>query len=179
MGRSVEKVSMERISLIVGILLLASCGAIKESEDDKKSNGNLKQYEATFRPSEYDQPLSDFFPEPHGPASKDTGSTSTNPLPQSQELIQGYRVQIFATSNYDDVTKMKESVESQFPDEWFYVVYDAPTYKLRVGNFLERYEADRFVRVITEKGYKDAWVVPERVYKSPPLRAAPSQNPGK
>jgi len=170
---------MDRISLIVGILFLASCGAIKESGNDEKSNGNLKQYEATFRPSEYDPPLKDFFPETHGPANKDTGNTATNLPLQSQDLIQGYRVQIFATSGYDEMIKMKGTVESQFPDEWFYVVYDAPTYKLRVGNFLERYEADRFVRVITEKGYKDAWVVPERVYKNPPLRSAPSPDQGK
>ena len=170
---------MERLSLIVGILFLASCGAIKESEDDEKRNGNLKQYEESFRPSEYDPPLKDFFPESHGPTSKDTNNNATNLPPQSQDLIQGYRVQIFATSGYDDVTKMKETVESQFPDEWFYVVYDTPTYKLRVGNFLERYEADRFVRLITEKGYKEAWVVPERVYKNPPLRSAPNQNQGK
>ena len=170
---------MERLSLVVGILLLTSCGTLKESEDYGKSNRKLKEYEASFRPSEYDQPVGDFFPETHGPISKDTSNTSITLPSQSQELIQGYRVQVFATPSYDDIIKMKETVESQFPEEWFYIVYDSPTYKLRVGNFLERYDADRFVRQIAEKGYKVAWVVPEKVYKNPPIRSAPTQNQGK
>jgi hypothetical protein len=167
---------MERLPLVIGVLLLTSCGAIKESEDDAESRGRLKEYEASFHPSEYDQPVGDFFPETHNPTSNDTSSPTTDLPPQPQELIQGYRVQVFATSGYDYVTKMKETVEAQFPDEWFYLVYDPPTYKLRAGNFLERYEADRFARVHAEKGYKDAWVVPERVNKNPPLRSAPKQD---
>ena len=170
---------MERLSLVIGILLLTSCGALKESEEETKSKRKLKEYEASFRPSEYDQPVRDFFPETRGPTGKDTTTATSDLPPRSQELIQGYRVQIFTTSGYDDVTAMKEMLESQFPDEWFYIVYDAPTYKLRVGNFLERYEADRFVRLVAEKGHKDAWVVPERVYRNPPIRPAPTQNTGK
>jgi hypothetical protein len=70
---------------------------------------------------------------------------------------------------------MKADAETQFPEEWFYVVYDAPTYKVRAGNFLERYEADRFGKLLAEKGYRDAWVVPEKVYKDAPPR--PPQTP--
>lgn len=166
---------MGKLSLVMGILLLTGCGASKESEDNAGSSGRLREYEAAFRPSEYDQPPADFFPETHDPTRKDTSNPTTDLPAQPQELIQGYRVQVFATTGYDDVTRLKGAVEAQFPDQWFYLVYDAPTYKLRAGNFLERYEADRFARVLAEKGYRDAWVVPEKVNKNPPLRSAPKQ----
>ena len=162
--------------LVIGIGLLASCGTIKESEDEASGSGRLKEYEASFRPSDYDQPLSDFFPETKSGTAGDSSSVSPISAPQPLELTQGYRVQVFATTGFDEATRLKTEVEGQFPDEWFYLVYDAPTYKLRAGNFIERYEADRFAKQITAKGYKDAWVVPERVYKDPPPR--PSQTQG-
>ena len=167
--------NMGKLVLTIAIGLLTSCGTLKESEDESKGGARLREYEASFRPSDYDLPLKDFFPETHGPAGNDTTGTGSRIPPQPPELIQGYRVQIFATSSYDDATNMKETVEAQFPDEWFYLVYDAPTYKLRVGNFIERYKADRFAKTLAEKGYKDAWVVLEKVYKEPPPR--PPQTP--
>ena len=172
---------MGKLGLTIAIGLLMSCGALKESGDDSRSAAKLREYEASFRPSDYDLPLKDFFPETHGPAGGDTTGTASHLPAQPLDLIQGYRVQIFATSSYDDATNMKETVEAQFPDEWFYLVYDAPTYKLRVGNFIERYQADRFAKTLAEKGYKDAWVVLEKVYKEPPPRPpqTPDQQPPK
>jgi hypothetical protein len=166
---------MGRTSLVVGIIVLASCGAIKETEDEA-SRAKLKEYEASFRPSDYDQPLRDFFPDANVGTAGDSGGISPISTPQPLELTQGYRVQVFATTSFDEATQMKATVEAQFPDEWFYLVYDAPTYKLRAGNFIERYEADRFAKLIAEKGYRDAWVVPERVYKNPPPRSAQTQD---
>ncbi|HCV42772.1 MAG TPA: hypothetical protein DGH68_04770 [Bacteroidetes bacterium] len=175
MGRSAQKVIMGKLLLALGIVSLTSCAATKESEDDSQKRDVLKQYEATFRPSDYDQPLKDFFPEIKNPTSKDTTAGSISLNPQALELTQGYRVQIFATTNHDEAEQMKATAETQFPEEWFYVVYDAPTYKLRAGNFLERYEADRFGKSLAEKGYRDAWVVPEKVFKNAPPR--PPQAP--
>ncbi|MEK9137098.1 MAG: SPOR domain-containing protein [Bacteroidota bacterium] len=160
---------MGKLSLVLGVMMLMSCGTIKESEEES-SSGKLKEYEATFQPSDYDQPVSKFFPETSTPKNKDSGNTSTGATPQPLELTQGCRVQIFATSSFDEANKLKASAEGQFPEEWFYVVYDAPTYKLRAGNFQERYEADRFAKQLAEKGYRDAWVVPERVFKNPSPR---------
>jgi hypothetical protein len=166
---------MGRTSLVVGIIVLASCGAIKETEDEA-SRAKLKEYEASFRPSDYDQPLRDFFPDANLGTAGDSGSISPISIPQPLELTQGYRVQVFATTDFDEATQTKATVEAQFPDEWFYLVYDSPTYKLRAGNFIERYEADRFAKTIAEKHYRDAWVVPERVYKNPPPRSAQTQD---
>lgn len=175
MGRSAQKVIMGKLVLALGIISLTSCAATKETEQDSQKGDILKQYEATFRPSDYDQPLKDLFPEVRTSAGKDSSAGAIELPPQALELTQGYRVQIFATTSHDEATQMKADAETQFPEEWFYVVYDAPTYKLRAGNFLERYEADRFGKSLAEKGYRDAWVVPEKVYKNAPPR--PPQTP--
>jgi hypothetical protein len=170
---------MERIVIAVVVGVLASCSTTRESEDDSKRGISLRESEASFRPSEFDQPVRDFFPEHQGAAERDTSSATANLPLQPPDLTQGYRVQIFATTTYDDATRMKAAVEAQFADEWFYLVYDAPTYKLRGGNFRERYEADRFARLLSEKGYKDGWVVPEKVHSNPPPRSTLPPEPGK
>ena len=167
---------MRIIIAIIGITGLISCGTTKETGGDLPSATRLKSYEETFNPTEYNEPLKDFFTDTNPAGLKDSTKSSSSDMPEPQELTQGYRVQIFATTNYDEATTMKSSVEDEFQEEWFYLVYDAPTYKLRAGNFLERYEADRFAKLVGEKGYKNAWVVPERVLKNPSPRFAPLQD---
>lgn len=180
MGRPTETIGMRTPPVLIGLMLLAGCGVFKETGEET-SAARLKEYEASFRPSDYDEPLKDFFPEANIPSLRDSTGTPIVAPQQVKELAQGYRVQVLATSSYDEVNTMKTAIEADIPDEWFYVVYDAPTYKLRGGNFIERYEADRFVKLLAEKGYKDTWVVPERVYKNPGLRpvAPPPQETGK
>lgn len=167
---------MSKSLFAIGVVVFVGCAAVKESNEESTSASRLREFEASFRPSDHDQPLKDFFPEANASGQKDSVSSSTPGTPQPEELTQGYRVQVYASSNYDDATKTKAIVEGQFADEWFYIVYDAPTYKLRGGNFQERYEADRFAKLLGEKGYRSAWVVPERVYKNPPPRSTQPQD---
>ncbi len=82
-------------------------------------------------------------------------------------VVQGFRVQLFSTSEIDDANAKKAKAENSFPDEWFYVVYDQPTYKLRGGNFVNRTAADAFAKHLTGKGFPDAWTVPEKIVKNP------------
>jgi hypothetical protein len=58
---------------------------------------------------------------------------------------------------------MKEVVTEKFIGDSVYVVYDAPVYKIRVGDFVNRYEANQRLPEFTEKGYRDAWIVPDRI----------------
>ena len=169
--------NVQKLLLLTGMALLAGCSVFRETGDETSAATRLREYEASFRPSDYDEPLRDFFPSANDTARADSiGATISSPQ-RVPEFIQGYRVQVLATTSYDEVNRVKTTIEEQIPDEWFYVVYDAPTYKLRAGNFQERYEADRFAKLLGEKGYKDAWVVPEKVYKNPGVRPAPPTPP--
>jgi hypothetical protein len=80
----------------------------------------------------------------------------------------GYRVQLISTTSIDEAKARKLYAESLFPAEWFYLQYDPPTYKIRAGNFLIRFDADRFRSQAVERGFAGAWVVPEHVFKNPP-----------
>ncbi len=164
--------------LILPALLLCSCGAGRESTRETAQQDPLGRYESDFRPSDHDTL-------PAAPATAgraETGRTGDNaalPAPAGGEgdLVPGFRVQIYSTTDIDAAKAKKEEAESDFPSEWFYLQYDPPTYKIRGGNFIQRYEAERFIKLAVEKGFTESWAVPEKVYRQPPppQRTAPPQ----
>ena len=64
------------------------------------------------------------------------------------EQVQGYRVQIFLSSNLENAQKIVEEAHGVFSEQ-AYLEYDAPYYKVRIGDCLTRREAD----LLREKGY--------------------------
>jgi len=165
-------------SLIVLIpaFLLCTCAPGKESAHEVPGPGTqdpLGRYESDFRPSDHDT----LAPSPShtgAPSFEQKGEASgVAAAPEGDgELVQGFRVQIYSTTDIDAAKSKKAEAESYFPSEWFYLQYDPPTYKIRGGNFLQRYEAERFVKLAAEKGFGGAWAVPEKVFSqpSPPQR---------
>lgn len=160
-------------AMLFALLGAAGCGSSKEAEKTKGSefDRELHAYEEQFRPSDYDPELSTFFSELKKEKEETPGADAS--VVEPPVAVQGYRVQILATSSIDDANTAKAAAESEFPGEWFYIAYDPPTYKLRVGNFLSRSEAETYARVLAERGYPDAWVVPERVFKN--IQPRPAQ----
>jgi len=74
------------------------------------------------------------------------------------EKRQGYRVQIKAFKN--EISAQKEAERARnFLMQDVYVEYIAPHYKLRVGNFLHRSDAEHYRIQVINKGYKGAFIV--------------------
>jgi hypothetical protein len=150
--------------------VLGGCSGGQQLPRDEKAEAaeELKQQEADFRPSDHDPDL----PRARGHGivllPSDSAEAAGPSHGADEEEIQGFRVQIFSTTNIDAAKAKQAEAESYFPGEWFYMQYDPPAYKIRAGNFRQRFEADRFARLAVEKGFTDAWTVPEKVFKHPP-----------
>ncbi len=154
-------------------LCLAGCGGSRELEKSKASSNNeMAEYEKTFRPSDYDMDAKVFLS-----GLKKGTDIEVNPAePEIVEppvIVPGYRVQLFATPQIDDANAKKAAAEAEFPGQWFYLEYDPPTYKLRGGNFLNRNDADLYAKFLSENGFPDAWIVPDRVVKNIQPRVEP------
>ena len=157
--------------------LNAGCSSSPESSRTAPPPGpgdGLARWEADFRPSDHDTLSA---PPPRagvqgGSAGERDTLAASAPAGGESVLVPGFRVQIFSTTDIDEANQKKAEAEADFPAEWFYMQYDPPTYKIRGGNFLERYEAERFARQAIEKGFRDSWAVPEKVFRrvSPPDR---------
>ncbi len=62
----------------------------------------------------------------------------------SSGQFKGFRVQVVSTSNREQAFKIKSDLLSRYPDQKTYVVFQAPNFKVRIGNFLKRPDAEKF-----------------------------------
>lgn len=71
----------------------------------------------------------------------------------------GYRIQIFSSSNnkWDAVQAKTEFIKS-YPEIQSYLVYNAPNFKVRVGDFLDRLDASKQLLLIQES-FPNAFLV--------------------
>ena len=148
-----------------------------EGENDQNRKHPLSYYEATLRPSDFDEEIE--------VVQKAHQETRTSPLPDlppdsltiEEEVIQGFRIQIFATASIDEATAAKTLASRQVGEDSVYVVYDPPVYKVRVGDYGTRLEASRKLSSLIDKGYPDAWIVSDRIVQRKLVRL-PSKTPG-
>jgi hypothetical protein len=87
---------------------------------------------------------------------------------------QGFRIQIFATGSIDEATASQTVARNQVGDS-VYVVYDPPVYKVRVGDYATRLEANQRLTRIVNMGYDDAWVVSDKISLRRVTRVARSE----
>lgn len=71
----------------------------------------------------------------------DTLISRYSQVKQKHESIEGYRIQISAGSNRNNVYQTKSQFYQNFPDIKQYIIYQSPNFKLRVGNYRTRLEA--------------------------------------
>ena len=79
-------------------------------------------------------------------------------------LVKGYRVQIVISQNEQELQDIKTEIEKSI-NEQIYIIFELPNYKLRVGNFVNRKEAENFQKKIVRLGYRTAWVIPTMIEK--------------
>lgn len=71
----------------------------------------------------------------------------------------GYRIQIFSSSNNKwDAVQAKSEFLKAFPDIKSYLVYQAPNFKVRVGDFLDRLEANQQL-ILIQESFPNAFLV--------------------
>jgi len=96
----------------------------------------------------------------------DTGTSETSngraePGTQVESLtseVYGYRIQIGIDESKDDMEELAEYARSRI-DLSVYLEFEAPFYRVRVGDFKIRAEAEKYVKILKNKGFKDSlWV---------------------
>ncbi|MFW5707738.1 MAG: SPOR domain-containing protein [Bacteroidota bacterium] len=85
--------------------------------------------------------------------------------------MQGFRVQIYSASGNRSrllTERVKAEFDSTYPGINSYITYDEPYFKLRVGDFRTRLDAQRFEKELSAE-YIYATVVVDRI-SLPPLK---------
>lgn len=123
----------------------------------------LLEYEATLNPVDFDQEI-----ETVQKANAEEKRAIQLDIPKDstivqEEVVQGFRIQVYSSSSVDEAGVIKSALAEKFPTDSVYIIYDAPVYKVRVADFINRYDANQRLQEFLEKGYRDAWIVPDQV----------------
>jgi len=85
---------------------------------------------------------------------------------QIQTEVDGYRVQLLATRSIESATLIKQKAEEQFlPYNYkVYWSFEAPFYKIRIGDVLKRTDAEAIRDLAKSLGYDQAFPVRSKVH---------------
>jgi hypothetical protein len=84
---------------------------------------------------------------------------------QNRQGIDGFRIQIFFDSGNNSKTRAKSVYESflaKYPDVGAYLTFKPPNYKVRVGDFRTKLDAQRFLNEILSD-YPNAWIIDDKI----------------
>ncbi len=81
----------------------------------------------------------------------------------STGLYKGFRLQMISTPRRDDATQMKSELLNRFPDQKTYTLFQSPNFKVRMGNFLKREEAEKFRAQISKFFPKGIYIVEDTI----------------
>ena len=96
------------------------------------------------------------------PLNSENILTNNNLIDSTQIIIEGFRVQILATNQLAKAEQLQKDL-STILNQKIYIDFEAPNYKVRVGNFIDRNKAEIFRQNIIKEGYESSWIIRTRI----------------
>ena len=78
------------------------------------------------------------------------------------QSMAGYRIQIYFGGVRQKASEVKLEFNSKFPGVPAYLTYQQPNFKVRIGNYRSRFEAQKFLKEI-DGMFPSGFIVPEDV----------------
>ena len=85
----------------------------------------------------------------------------------SSGQYKGYRIQVISTSNRDQAFKVKAELLSRFPDQKSYTMYQSPYFKVRIGNFIKKADAEKLRKQLNQIYPQGVYVVEDAIDYTP------------
>ncbi len=85
----------------------------------------------------------------------------------SSGLYKGYRIQVVSTNKRDLAFKIKAELLSRFPDQKSYTMFQSPYFKVRIGNFIKKDDAERFRKQLMKFYPQGVYVVEDAIEYTP------------
>jgi len=78
------------------------------------------------------------------------------------EEMEGYRIQVATSTSEESLVSIQKNLE-KLTNEKIYIIFELPNYKIRVGNYLTRKDAEVLLKKLSRNGYRYAWIVPTKI----------------
>ena len=86
---------------------------------------------------------------------------------ESRRNIPGFRIQVINTTDRNEAIQAKTTVYRLFPELKAYLLYQSPYFRLRVGNFESRKEAESYQRQLSKEFKKNVYIVNDVIEVNP------------
>jgi hypothetical protein len=85
----------------------------------------------------------------------------------TRRIAKGYRLMVITTNNREEAIAAKTKVYTYFPELKAYMWHQSPYYKLKVGNFKERKDAEDYQKKLNVYFPKGVYIMPDKVEVKP------------
>jgi hypothetical protein len=89
-------------------------------------------------------------------------------------LIPGFRVQVYAGSSRAQAMSIRQALADSLTDYAVYIIYKQPTFRVRVGDFRSRFEAQKLLNGLKMR-YPASFIVPDDINPNPVLAPKPEE----
>ncbi|MCB0281471.1 MAG: SPOR domain-containing protein [Calditrichae bacterium] len=151
--------------LLISFTLFA-CSSTKQVQQPD-DNVSSEKFDETFDPNSLDDDDIIIAKHEETVSKTEADKVKTNPLDEkiSYREANGFRVQILATKNIETATLTEQEAKDLFAtmEHKVYLIFDAPLYKIRVGDVTDRNDAEEIRDTAKDYGYREAFIVPSKV----------------
>ncbi len=75
----------------------------------------------------------------------------------------GFRIQVVSSTNRDNATLIKTDLMNKFPEHKTYILFQSPNFKVRIGNFIKRDEAEKLRKQLNKYFPQGVYVVEDAI----------------
>ncbi len=86
---------------------------------------------------------------------------------EARRFVKGFRLMVITTNSRDEAIAAKTKVYTYFPELKAYLWHQSPYYKLKVGNFKDRKEAEAYQKRMNIYFPKGVFIMPDTVEIKP------------
>ena len=95
-----------------------------------------------------------------------------NSLSYKTQIVDGYRLSVINTTDREAAMNLRTTLLQQFPDQKIYMAFVSPYIKIKVGNFINKEEAEKFKMQILGMNIVpgNIYVMPEKIELKPAVK---------
>ena len=151
--------------IIVVTLFLVSCAGTNEVVHDDTPKQDVSQFDESFDPLLLNDDDIIIAEEENTQATTTSANESESEKLTTLKEITGYRVQILATKNIETASLFEQEASERFKnfDQKTYLIFEAPLYKIRVGDCKERQQAEELRDKAMQYGYRESFIVKTKI----------------
>jgi hypothetical protein len=82
---------------------------------------------------------------------------------ESKKPTKGFRIQVLNTNDRNQALTAKSKLLSLYPEHKVYLMYQAPYFKIRFGNFVDRNDANKLKKELSRMFPAGVFVIPSEI----------------